>query len=146
LLREITLLNQLQSSARFLPILAYVIDDEGRTRGFLLRRAGMRIDEVVPMRFCYLNDVLEGLCDICDISACHGDIFPRNILVNDGRAYLIDPGNQGIEYKGDREALIDTISILRDKAESVEDIEKMDRACSMLRGGLDFHTLLKSFN
>jgi hypothetical protein len=43
--REITLLNQLRGSSCFLPILAYVVDDEVRTRGFLLPHAGLSLDE-----------------------------------------------------------------------------------------------------
>jgi serine/threonine protein kinase len=145
--REITLLNQLRGSSSFLPILAYVVDDEVRTRGFLLPYAGLSIDETSNVQWSYFRDVLQGLCEIHDIPACHGDVFPRNILVNDGKAWLIDPGNEGLDYKGDRQALIDTITSLRSKAMSDMDVEKMDSMCSMLSdSSIELRTILTCFS
>jgi tRNA A-37 threonylcarbamoyl transferase component Bud32 len=130
--REITILDQLRGSSCVLPILAYVADDEVRTRGFLLPYAALRIDKASCVQWSYFKDLLQGLCEIHDIPACHGDVFPRNILVNSGKAWLIDPGKEGSDYKGDRQALIDTITSLQSKAMSEMDVEKMDSMCTML--------------
>lgn len=111
--REITLLRCLRKSEHFLPVLAYVVDEHGRMRGFLSPYGGRSLDKLSTVRWWYLLGALEGMREIHSIPvgmleaplgreegglehsehAEHGDICARNIVVDEcEKVRLIDGG------------------------------------------------------
>lgn len=109
--RETDLLRRLsrsrQGRERFLQIQAYVVDDHGRMRGFLLPYGGIPLDQLSGIRAEYFVDVLKGALEIQHLGTAsgsgsgeamqHGDICGPNILFDQdtGRVGLIDVGNAG---------------------------------------------------
>ncbi|KAJ7879916.1 hypothetical protein B0H14DRAFT_3434665 [Mycena olivaceomarginata] len=110
---EAEILISLRPSPFFPNIEAFVIDEQGMMRGFLLPFLGNTIDsesvETLPLPlfrdlFLAMSD-LERIC-----KRPHGDLFARNILVSeDGKLTIIDVGNAGCDYPGDRQALADLL-------------------------------------
>jgi hypothetical protein len=110
---EAEILISLRLSPFFPNIEAFVIDEQGMMRGFLLPFLGTTIDsksvETLPLPF--FRDLFLAMSDLERIcKRPHGDLFARNILVSeDGKLTIIDVGNAGCDYPGDRQALADLL-------------------------------------
>ena len=130
---EIAMMNQLMHSPHIVHSIAYVVDEDGDLRGILLPWAGVTIDALPTVCWSYFRDIVYGLRDIHSLSvqgsdegeASHGDVFCRNILVQDGVARLIDLNNEGLDYPGDHKAFANVVQSLKDKADGDIDKKRM---------------------
>ncbi|KAG6844513.1 hypothetical protein H0H87_006274 [Tephrocybe sp. NHM501043] len=101
-----------------------------------------------------LRDVLAGLRDIATatipdgctgslISASHGDVFSRNVLVQDGKARLIDAGNEGCDYEGDRAAAITMFSSLQEKMATDNDRNRLASILELLKTNFELKDIVE---
>lgn len=145
---EISMINPLLHSPYIVHIEAYIMDEDDDMRGILLPWAGECIDKVPTVRWSYFRDVTYGLRYIHALTnpdgqdeASHGDVFCRNILVQDGVAHIIDLDNAGCDYPGDRIAFADVIAELKEKAEGKSDTERMEKLGCLLHEGVSFDNI-----
>ncbi|KAJ6520526.1 hypothetical protein C8R45DRAFT_955489 [Mycena sanguinolenta] len=141
---EVDLLLALRPSLFFPNIEAFIVDEHGMMRGILMPFLGHTIDsekvETVPLSV--FRDLFLAMSDLERLGKVpHGDLFPRNILVSDqGRLTVIDPGNAGIDYPGDRQALCDLLvdaDVLK-KIASGADRERVAWAYEKLRENWEY--------
>ncbi|KAG6815834.1 hypothetical protein H0H87_010914, partial [Tephrocybe sp. NHM501043] len=152
--REVALNGQVRDSPYIVALAAFIVDEDGLLRGQLYPWSGVRIDTLPSVTWQMLRDVLAGLRDIGRatmpdhstgniVAASHGDVFSRNVVVQDGRARLIDAGNEGLNYEGDRGAAITMFSSLAEKMPTEEDKKKLSVMLELLKTDLGFEVIVE---
>ncbi|EIW84427.1 hypothetical protein CONPUDRAFT_163566 [Coniophora puteana RWD-64-598 SS2] len=161
----------------FLPLIACVVDSQDLVRGFLTPYGGKPLHDLPKnsIKAAFFVSVLRGVLTLHQIPdrmirkmyrasmpddfpettkgepdmVQHGDICARNVLfdASTGDVWLIDAGNMGIDYPGDRLALAEMIRTLREApgASSEQEGQLMDEMAEMLRGGVSFEEIVRVF-
>lgn len=146
---EVEAFQSLRSSPFFPDILAFVVDENGMMRGFLLPFCGDELSSshAIPLHHSIFLDLMKAMSDPKALyKEPHGDLCSRNILVsNDGNHLMvIDPGNPVIDYPGDRHALVAVLTeedVLK-RLETELDREKVRRIQEKLEEGWGYQEIV----